>query len=160
MWKLWKREERRQPRENEASGLPQGSRQHLCSQVPAVNAQSCSLQRHGVKCSHSALEHWMGDCVFWFHRDTGCEDGVLGGELTGRQEQASWAGKPPNSGAGTGPRAPGQQPCCPGKNLLASLAGCLELKADDIQRAGLLSSFERITEPSNLFLHVRDGEYP
>ena len=77
----------------------------------------------------------------------------------GRSEHP-WAGEAPNSRAGTGPRAPGQQPCCPGKNLLASLAGCLELKADDIQGAELLSSFEKITEPSNLFLHVRDGEYP
>lgn len=95
-------------RENEASGLPQDSRQHLCSQVPAVNAQSCSLQRHGVKCSRSALEHWMGDCVFWFHRDTGCEDGVLGGELTGRQERASLGRESPQQQGWH--RAPGTRP--------------------------------------------------
>nr|XP_020764122.1 XK-related protein 4-like [Odocoileus virginianus texanus] len=74
---------------NESSGLPLDTRQHLSSQVPVGNAQNCSFQRHGVKCSRSALEHWVGDGVFRFHRDTGCEDGVLGGKLTGRQERAS-----------------------------------------------------------------------
>lgn len=78
----------------------------------------------------------------------------------GGRSEHPWAGRAPSSRAGTVPRASGQQPCCPGKNPLASLAGRLELKADDIRGDGLLSSFERITEPSTLFLHVHDGEDP
>ena len=95
-------------RKNESSGLPLDSRQHLCSQVLIVNAQNCTLQRHGAKCSRSALEHWVGDCVFRLHRDMACEDGVLGGELTGRQERASLGRESPQQQGWH--RAPGTRP--------------------------------------------------